>query len=102
MLTTEEEKFISYWENNRKKQQQIFKQILIGLPIGLLFGLPIILNIFLKWNNQIQVISRGQFNIILICVLLIICFFAIFNTKHKWDVNEQHYKTLLKKKQANS
>ncbi len=98
MLTNEEEKFIQYWNLNREKQKRIATQLYIGLPAGLVLGLPILLNIFLDWNTQIKYMTRGELNTILVAVLIIITFIAIFTVKHKWDMQEQLYKELLYKK----
>ncbi len=101
MLTNEEENFIVYWEANREKQKKITSQWMIGLPAGLIFGLPILLNVFLDWNIQIKFMTRGQLNTILIAVLIIISFISIFTVKHKWDLRETHYKELLHKRKKN-
>jgi ATP/ADP translocase len=98
MLTNEEEGFIVYWEKNREQQKKWFKQFAIGLPIGLIFGSAILLNVFSDWNNQIKMINRGQLVTMIIAVLLIIAFISIFTVKHKWDLREQHYRELLAKK----
>ncbi len=98
MLSTEEEKFLKYWEQNRNKERKVRNQILIGLPIGLLFGLPVLLNLFIDWNEQVRVVTRGQFNVLLFAVLIIVSFISIFSVRHKWDLKEQYYKELLFKK----
>ena len=97
MLTPIEKDFIIYWQANRNKQKKITKQLTIGLPLGLLFGLPILLNFFSGWNSRIHVISRGQLITLIVAVLIIIVFMAIFSTKFKWDRNEQYYLELLEK-----
>ncbi len=97
MLTEEELNFIKYWEANRDKQKKIRNQLFIGLPTGLVFGLPILLNLFVDWNDQIKVITRGQLNVMLIAVLIIVSFISVFSIKHKWDLRELHYRELLEK-----
>jgi hypothetical protein len=42
-----EEKFIEYWEKNRDKESKLTFQLLSGLPWGLLFSLPILINFLL-------------------------------------------------------
>jgi integral membrane sensor domain MASE1 len=98
MLTKEEDNFITYWEANRLKQKKITNQWLIGLPAGLLFGLPILLNLFSGWNARINFFQHGQLAVLVIAVIIIIAFFSIFTVKHKWDLREQHYNELLYKK----
>jgi hypothetical protein len=38
MLSDEEKTFLEYWEKNREKEKKSFKQLMIGLPLGLLFA----------------------------------------------------------------
>ena len=53
MLNEEEKKFIQYWEANRLKEKKVMKQLLIGLPIGALFGLAaIIWGGYTLYNNN--------------------------------------------------
>jgi pilus assembly protein TadC len=95
MVTEEEMKFIKYWEANRLRQKRLFYQLSFGLPIGLVFGLPILVSvIFSNWYKNMQFITTSQLVIILIAVLGIAVFFALFRMKHKWDMNEQFYKEL--------
>jgi uncharacterized membrane protein len=95
MLTTEEQKFIDYWEANRGKQKKLFYQLLIGLPVGLLFAVPILVNFFMGrfWYKRADSVGVSQFNpmVLVIAVVLIAVFIGVFNKKFKWDQNEQFY-----------
>jgi hypothetical protein len=97
MLTSDEKAFIEYWEANRGRQKKIRNQWIIGLPAGIMIGMPILLSLFSRWNNQVQFMRRDQFYVLLIAVGLIISFIAIFTIRHKWDLREQHYRELLEK-----
>ncbi len=95
MITVQEELFIHYWESNRNRQKKLFYQLAIGLPVGLVFALPVLLSvIFHDWYKQMTFISDSQITVILITVLGIAVFFALFRMKFKWEENEQHYKEL--------
>jgi membrane protein YdbS with pleckstrin-like domain len=95
MVTDEEKKFIDYWEKNSLKQKRLLYQLAVGLPLGLVFGLPIMISlIFSNWYKNMQFISASQVTVILIAVLAIAVFFALFRMKHRWDMNEQFYKEL--------
>jgi len=105
MLTQEEKDFMEYWEQNRDKQKKIVKQFLLGIPVGLLFAIPIVLNFLSGWYKRAMMISNTQeFNpgVLLIALLLIVGFIAIFSRKHRWDQNEQHYQELKAKQAADS
>jgi uncharacterized membrane protein YbhN (UPF0104 family) len=88
---------MEWWEANRDRQRQLRNQWMIGLPAGLVLGLPILLNLFSDWNKRIDTLKRGQLNVLLIAVLAIIAFVAIFTVRHRWDMREQHYRELKEK-----
>jgi membrane protein YdbS with pleckstrin-like domain len=101
MLTEEEEAFIRYWKSNRDKQKRTFRQFLMGIPIALLFVIPIGLNFFSGWYKRASMMSStSDFNpgVLLLALLLIVVFIAIFSRKFKWDQYEQRYIELLAKK----
>lgn len=95
-LTQEERDFILYWETNRGKQKKVFRQWLIGLPIGLLFGVPIFLNYTTTWHKRATMVAGTQFNpmVLIIAVLLITTFVAIFHKQLQWEQREQRYREL--------
>jgi hypothetical protein len=98
MLTPEEDAFIQYWEQNRVRQKKIFRQFLIGIPVGLLFVIPIAINFASGWYKRADMeANSGEFNpiVLLIALLLIVAFTAIFYRQHKWDQYEQRYRELL-------
>jgi hypothetical protein len=95
MITEQEKLFIEYWDNNRDKQKRWLYQLAIGLPLGLVFALPILLSvIFHDWYKRMIYISGAQITIIMIGVLGIAVFLALFRMKFKWEQNEQLYKEL--------
>jgi hypothetical protein len=107
MLSEEEEAFIIYWKTNRDKQKRTFRQFLLGIPIALLFVIPIGLNFFSGWYKRASMMSStADFNpgVLLLALILIVVFIAIFSRKFKWDQYEQRYIELLakKKRQADS
>lgn len=102
MLTEEEKKFIIWWEDNRSKQKKIFYGLAVGLPAGLMFGLPILLSvIFSDWYKNMSFISGSQITVILIAIAGIAVFYALFRMYHKWEMNEQFYKELKFKEDKN-
>jgi hypothetical protein len=103
MLTEREKEFIEYWEQNREKEKKTFRQLLIGLPLGLVFAIPILLNFSSNWYKRANMWARGHSDdntvtVLVIAVILIAVFVAIFSKKHKWDMYEQQYQELLNKK----
>ena len=105
MLSEEEEKFIIYWQEHRDNEKKTVKQWLVGLPLGFLFGIPIIINLFSGWYKRATMdlnsqLSNHEFNplVIIIAFLLIVSFVAIFSKRHKWEMHEQKYRELMARK----
>ena len=95
MLTKDEKLFLEYWEKNRDKEKRFLRQLAGGLPIGLIFALPVLVAvIFHNWYKSMIYISGSQIIVIIVGVLVITVFFAIFRMKFKWENNEQLYKEL--------
>ena len=100
-MTEEEKSFISYWEANRDKQKRFFKQLAIGLPAGAIFGIALFLNFIVGWSKQASILLRSYPHyrslilVLLIAVIMIVVFIAVFSVKVRWERNEQRYKELL-------
>lgn len=107
MMSTDEKDFIIYWEANRLRQKSTVKQWLVGLPLGMLFGIPIIINFFSGWYKRADMelnsrLSNHGFNplVLIIALLLIVSFIAIFSKRHRWEMNEQKYLELKSREAA--
>ena len=109
MLTEKELSFIQYWETYRIAHSSFTSKLLRGLPMAIMFGLPILLFIlsvylyFPEWYYKISNTTSGSFVAIILAVLIGIIFFSYFRMHFKWEMNEQLYKELLykqKKSQA--
>jgi membrane protein YdbS with pleckstrin-like domain len=95
MVNEQEKMFMEYWAANRLKEKKVLKQLLIGLPIGLLFGLPVIIILFTGkfWYKRADMVANSQLNpfVLLAAVMIIVVFVAIFYKRHQWDMKEQQY-----------
>jgi uncharacterized BrkB/YihY/UPF0761 family membrane protein len=108
MLTEEETRFIEYWESNRLRRKRFFKQLSIGLPLGVLLVIAIFVSFLSGWHRQADIELRSQSQsqpdyssvilVLVIAALLIVVFTAVFSARHKWDMCEQRYRELLAKK----
>lgn len=97
-LSAADKTFLHYWEKNRSQKKRLLYQLMVGLPLGVLFGLPIILSVLMRgWYKRMPYVSGTQFNIVLIAVLAIVVFYAIFRMRFKWEQNEERYIALLEK-----
>jgi hypothetical protein len=101
MLSRHDEAFLLYWEKNRKREKKLLRQMFIGLPLGLLISGGIVFSLDLGWYSRANMVANSQMNpyVLLIAVIAIAVFTAIFYKKYKWDMNEQHYRELIFKKQ---
>jgi hypothetical protein len=94
-ITEEERKFIDYWEVQRDKERKLMNQLMFGLPIGILFSVPLIINFFLGkfWYKRADAVGLSQFSptILILAVLLITVFVALLNRRFRWEKLEQQY-----------
>jgi hypothetical protein len=98
MLSKEENDFIRFWEANRLRRKKTVRQFLLGIPAGLLIVIPIVINLVSGWYKRANMEANSQdFNpgVLLVALLLIVGFTAIFWQRHKWDQYEQRYRELL-------
>ena len=98
MLSKEENDFIRYWEANRLRRKKTVRQFLLGIPAGLLIVIPIVANLVSGWYKRANMEANSQdFNptVLLVALLLIVGFTAIFWQRHQWDQLEQRYRELL-------
>ena len=106
MLNQKEKLFVEYWELNRMKEKNIFYQLLTGLPIGLLFALPIIFILFTAryWFKRADIVANAELNpvILVAAVLMIATFIAVLYKRHQWDMKEQQYNELKVKENRKS
>lgn len=101
MLTDKDNAFIEYWEKARNRQKKLVYQLAVGLPVGLLFGLFIIINFYAGWYKRAEMVANSRFNpvVLYVAVILIAVFFAIFSKKFQYDQLEQKYRELLAKRE---
>ena len=101
MLSKEENAFILYWEQNRLRRKKVVRQFLLGIPAGLLIVVPIVVNLMSGWYKRAAIEANSQdFNpmVLMVALLLIVGFTAIFWQRHKWDQYEQRYQELLNRR----
>ena len=103
MFSQKELDFMTHWELVRYKESLFVSKLLRGLPMAILFGLPIILSVvavyilFPEWYTKISRAASGVSIILVIAVLVTILFFSYFRMHFKWEMNEQLYQELKSK-----
>lgn len=100
-MNEQERLFVEYWERRRLKEKGLLFQLLAGLPIGLLFSLPIIFLLFSGrwWHKRADMVANAQLSptILVIAVFLIAVFVAVLYKRHQWDMKEQQYHEIRKR-----
>jgi len=99
-MTEDENKFLAWWEINRDKQKKLVRQWFVGLPIGLIFVIPIIINLSSGWYKRAEMEANSQQTspiVLLVAMIVIISFLAVFYKRHQWDMDDQRYKELKAK-----
>jgi hypothetical protein len=104
-ISEDERKFLLYWEKQRLKDKRLTNQLMFGLPIGILFSIPILINFFLGkfWYKRADAVGISQFSptVLVIAVLLITVFVALLNRRFRWERLEQQYLELKAKEKKN-
>jgi len=104
MLSTEEENFLIFWESNRDREKKWLRQLIVGLPLGLLIGAAIVFSLISGWYTRADMVANSEMNpyVFLFAILAISCFTALFYKRSKWEQNEQKYLELKIKKEKNA
>lgn len=99
MLTEEEKGFIQFWEKEGIKQKRWTYMLKKNLPKGLIFSIPIALFFFIMGPKRRAIVSHGDLVVIMIAIVLIAVFYAIFRGHVRADRYESHYQ-ILKMREA--
>ena len=103
MLSAKDKEFIAYWEKERERHNSVPARLIGGLPMAILFCIPILLLItavylFLpEWYTRVSNSLAGAMTTIVIALIICILFFSYFRMQYKWEMNEQLYKELKQK-----
>jgi len=104
MLEEREKLFIKYWETHRDSEGRFWFQLLTGLPVGLLFALPVVLLLFSAryWYKRADMVANSQMSIgvLVFALLLTAVFVGVIYKRHKWEMKDEQYKRLKAKEKA--
>ena len=98
---------MKHWETVRESESRFMSKLVRGLPVAMLFGLPIILSLIAvyvlspEWYSKISQAASGILGTLIIAVIITILFFSYFRMHFKWEMNEQLYRE-LKSRQNNT
>ncbi len=100
MYTEDEAKFIAYWEKVRTEHGKFHSKLIRGLPIAILFALPVLFTIAAvyffspDWYTKISQKAGSSSGAIVAAVCIMIIFFSFIRMHFKWEMNEQFYREL--------
>ena len=104
MLSDKELGFIEYWKERRLPYSSLQSKTARGLPMATLFCVPVIILLivvylfFPDWYAKLAP-SFGSVVVTLIALFIAMIFMAFFRMHFNWEMNEQAYQQLLKKKE---
>ena len=84
MYLQKEIDFMNHWEIVREKESRFMSKLVRGLPVALIFGLPIILSLIAvyilspEWYTKISNAASGVLGTLIIAVIITILFFSYF------------------------
>jgi hypothetical protein len=103
MLSQKEKEFVDYWKARREKEGRFTWQLMTGIPIGLLFSMPIFIIVFTSrfWYKRADMVAVSKLSpvVLVVAVMLIACFIAVFHRRVQWDKKEQQYLELQHREQ---
>ncbi len=97
MYLQKEIDFMNHWEKVRDKEALFLSKLVRGLPVALIFGLPIILSLIAvyllspEWYTKISNAASGVLGTLIFAIIITILFFSYFRMHFKWEMNEQLY-----------
>lgn len=95
MRSQKEQEFVDYWKVRREKEGRFAWQLMTGIPIGLLFSMPIFIIVFTArfWYKRADMVAMSKLNpvVLVVAVMLIACFIAVFHRRVQWEKKEQQY-----------
>ena len=95
MNSDQERLYIEYWEANREREGKLITQLLFGIPVGILFSVPVLVILISArlWYKRADMAANSSLSpaLLITAVGLIAGFVAVIYKRHQWDMKEQQY-----------
>lgn len=95
MNSEQERLYIEYWEANREREGKLITQLLFGIPVGILFSVPVLVILVSArlWYKRADMAANSSLSpaLLITAVGLIAGFVAVIYKRHQWDMKEQQY-----------
>ncbi len=102
MLSSDEEKFLAWWETNGEQQKTSSRPLFTGLSAGLILGISLVVMLTSGWDQRATMVANSKLSsvILLIAIVIISVVMAFLYRKFRWEMQEQRYLELKAKKNA--
>jgi formate hydrogenlyase subunit 4 len=104
MMNEEEKQFVAWWSEQRLHKKKALRKLSIGLPLAVAMVMAIFANLFFGWYQRATMVLRKEEKslvlVLIVAAILIVVFVVIFSARHRWDMNEQHYRELMAREKA--
>jgi uncharacterized membrane protein YbjE (DUF340 family) len=108
MLTEKEKEFINWWELHGQHQKKSIRQWITASPMAIGTSVSIILLVvisrqfgwFRRANTNLNSEASSVVLIIILALIGFILFSSYFTSKHRRDINEQYYRELIARRDA--
>ncbi len=103
-----EEAFFEYWKNNREVLSTTGSKVMRGLPVAILFVLPILASLLAvyffspEWYTKVAPKHAGTFTTIFIALFICALFMSYFRMHLKWEENEEAYQQMKSRKERHA
>ncbi len=95
MVTEKEIAFVKRWAKVREQEAGVSAKIVRGLPVAILFVLPILLLIIVvyifvpEWYTKVAPKDPGTFFIIFLALMIAVVFIAYFRMQFNFEKNDE-------------
>ncbi len=108
MLTDKENEFINWWELHGRLRKNSIRQWITASPLAIGTSVSIILLVvisrhfgwFRRANTNLNSEASSVVLVIVIALIGLILFSSYFTSKHRQDINEQYYRELVARRDA--
>lgn len=97
ILRNDEIKFLSYWEEERKKKKSKSDFVFLGIRNASILVSLIFISFLTGWYKRIPLLNAGLLTSMMIGIFLVMVFITVFTVYFNIERNEQRYWELKNK-----
>lgn len=99
-MTTDQERFVRYWAENREKEKRSLRPLLLGLSAGFAIGVGVLILLETGWFERAQMVANSRLSsvVLIMAFMGIALFMAFLYRRFRWEMKEQEYLELSAKR----